>query len=102
MTWLEKANAMLRTAKLLAKLTRTTTDDEVLAAIETAIANPQIQALVDWVINTIHVSPELSTTGAIDKAPQHLLSAAEESYGKIGDGKIINLLIKILPILLAL
>ena len=101
-TWIDKARAMLRTAEILAKFTRTTTDDEIIAAIKTAIENPQIQAVIDWVINSIHANPELSIPHAADKCPEHLMAAAVESYGKIGDGKIINLLIKILPILLAL
>lgn len=101
-TWLAKARTYVYYMGLAAKFTKTTVDDEIVAGIKTAIEDANIQSLIDWVINTIHVSPELSTAGAIDKAPQHLLMAAEESYGKIGDGKIINLLIKILPILLAL
>lgn len=101
-TWLDSTRAFLRTAELLTRFTPSKVDDDFIASIKIAIDNPQIQAVVDWIINTLHVSPQLSTNAVIENVPQPMMAAAEESYGKIGDGKFIALLIKILPLILAL
>lgn len=99
MTWLDTARIAIKILKATAKFTPSKIDDELVASFEVLLENPQIQAIVEYVINLLRANQTLTIQGAYAMVPESLTA---EVHGKIGDGKILALLLKILPILLAL
>ncbi|NBW21307.1 MAG: hypothetical protein EBR82_76450 [Caulobacteraceae bacterium] len=99
--WLSSVRAALVAMKWASQFTATKVDDNLADALSVIVENPQVQALVEWLINTSHISPELTTDGLMANAPAHLVAEASGAVaGKIGDCKLLELLKVVLPLVL--
>lgn len=101
-TLLAKLKALLKMLKLVASYTATTVDDKLVALLETAIDNPAVQAVIDAVLQGMQTNPEASINSIYGAVSPENRAAAEEACGKIGDGKLLELLNTVLPLLLKL
>lgn len=101
--WIRKAKTLLAGLAWLASRTRTTADDEAVAFLQSAIEIQAVQDLINWLINASQSDPGMSTEHLLRAAPPELMTAAEsQAVAKIGDGKLLAVLLKFLPLLLAL
>lgn len=100
---LAKLKIGLKIAAALAKYTDTKLDDQAVAFVTLQVDNPFVQSLIGHLIAILDANPGISSEQAVMLLPPGVLSAAEHNtYGKFGDGKLIALLIKLLPIILAI
>lgn len=102
-TLITRLRGALAFAKALAKFTTTTIDDEAVAMLSVIIENEQVQQIIEWLVNKAQSNPEATAMGLVAAIPEPMLTAAnEQTAGKIGDGKLLELLVKYLPVILAM
>jgi len=100
---LAKIKFGLKFAAALARYTDTKLDDQTVAFLVVEIDNPFIQSLIGHAIDIISRHPQYDAKAVIDSLPPGVYAAANNSVaGKFGDGKFLALLIRLLPLILAL
>lgn len=100
-SWLKSIKAVLLALAYAAQYTATTVDDQLIAALQVVVDYPAVQQLIESLIAASHASPQLEASTLLQHASPALLAEAQATtVGKIGDGRLLELLEKILPLIL--
>lgn len=84
---------------ILADRTATTVDDALVAVLQKAIENPVVLEVIEAIIRGIQENPGTSPARIYSSLSPSLRDEAELACGKIGDGKLVDLLVKVGPLL---